>query len=57
MTSKAEQEAEWIEDGYLDKPIVCSHCGTESESETNYCSYCGRKMKKGWWHKNDDQTW
>lgn len=53
MTSKVEQEAEWIEDGYLDKPIVCSHCGTESESETNYCSYCGRKMKKGWWHKNE----
>ena len=33
----------WIEDGYLDLPCVCSHCGAEGNPNWSFCPICGTK--------------
>ena len=42
-------QGEWIEDGYLDKPCVCSYCGEEVREyvKFNFCPNCGARMKGG----------
>ena len=47
----AERTGEWIEDGYLDLPFVCSNCGFALENWAegifyNFCPNCGAKMER-----------
>ena len=37
---------DWIEDGYIGYPCVCSICGTPTDKEfrTRYCPNCGARM-------------
>lgn len=47
------RHASWIEDGYYNKPCVCSNCGEPCEDTVmgkprwNYCPNCGAKMDGG----------
>lgn len=44
-------QGEWIEDGYAEKPCVCSYCGEEAHYTSTlngkppFCPQCGARMK------------
>lgn len=49
----AVRHASWIEDGYYNKPCVCSNCGEPCKDTVmgkprwDYCPSCGAKMDGG----------
>lgn len=44
----AERKGEWIEDGDIDYPCVCSVCGTKQDIKAkflfSFCPNCGARM-------------
>lgn len=41
------RKGKWIEDGYFDFLLVCSHCGNLGYAEWKCCPHCGCEMTKG----------
>lgn len=50
-------ESYWIEDGGKLNIVYkwrCAACGNREREQTNFCSYCGKRMKKDYEVKGKD---